>query len=96
VPKGHCSGSTSALWARTPGGLAAGVSDRSDGRDSTGRHVAPGVYLWRPNNEATILTRKAIKIDQTNLFSGAGRTSIPPLSLWPARRAATSSCSVVP
>ena len=63
MPKGHCAGSTSALWARTPGGLAAGVSGRSDGRDEQGRRVAPGVYFWRLKNETTTLTRKAIKID---------------------------------
>jgi hypothetical protein len=63
VQKGHCAGSTSALRARTPGGLAAAVSDRSDGCDNTGRRVAPGVYFWRLKSETTTITRKAIKID---------------------------------
>ena len=63
MQRGHCAGSTSALRARTPSGLTTGVSDRSEGCDNTGRRVAPGIYFWRLESEATTLTRKAIKID---------------------------------
>jgi hypothetical protein len=34
-----------------------------DGRDDSGRSVAPGIYFWRLETETTSLTRKAIKID---------------------------------
>jgi hypothetical protein len=34
-----------------------------DGCDERGRRVAPGIYFWRLEGEATSLTRKAIKID---------------------------------
>ena len=64
MQKGHCTGSTSALWARTPGCLAATVSNRSDGRDNSGHHVAPGIHFWRIESETTTLPRKTIKLDQ--------------------------------
>jgi hypothetical protein len=63
VPKGHCAGSTSTLRARTPSGLAAGVSDRSDGCDNTGRRVPQGLCFWRLEAEGKTITGKAIKID---------------------------------
>jgi len=44
--------------------LAAGSYPFSwDGCDERGRRVAPGIYFWRLEGEATSLTRKAIKID---------------------------------
>jgi len=33
-----------------------------DGRDNSGRSVAPGIYFWRMESEGTVLTRKATKI----------------------------------
>ena len=63
MPNGHCAGSASALRTRTPSGLAAGVSDRSEGYDNTGRCVAPGICFWRLEAEGTTLTRKTIKLN---------------------------------
>ena len=63
MQEGHCPGSTSALWARAPGGLAAGVSDRPDGCDRADRRVAPVIYFWRLKRENATLTHKALKID---------------------------------
>ncbi|HTW92854.1 MAG TPA: CARDB domain-containing protein [bacterium] len=34
-----------------------------DGRDNSGRRVAPGIYFWRLECENTVITRKAIKLD---------------------------------
>jgi len=34
-----------------------------DGRDNSGRTVAPGIYFWRLEAEGKILTRKAVKLN---------------------------------
>jgi hypothetical protein len=34
-----------------------------DGRDDSGRRVAPGVYFWHLESDGATLTRKAVKID---------------------------------
>jgi len=63
VPERHSAGNTSALRARAPSGLAAGVSTPPVDRDSPGRRIGQGVYIWRLESENATLTRKAIKID---------------------------------
>jgi hypothetical protein len=63
MQEGHRPGNTSALWARTPGGLAAGVSDRPEGCEDTDRRVAPGIFVRRLESGVATLARKTIKLD---------------------------------